>query len=63
MRDIDIITKAIEDAQTEVANYLESGPRLTQVTLERIMGILERDELLAAQERLSRGYGHLRVVK
>jgi hypothetical protein len=60
MRDIDIINKAIEDAQAEVANYLEGDPRRTQVTLERIMGILERDELIAAQVRLRQGYGRLR---
>jgi phage gp36-like protein len=63
MRDVDIINKAIEDAQAKVANYLEAGPRHTQVTLERIMGILERDDLIAAQERMSRGFGNLRVVK
>ncbi|MGM5018742.1 hypothetical protein [Tardiphaga sp. 367_B4_N1_1] len=62
MRDIDIITKALKDAQAEVASYIEAG-RGTQVTLERIMGILERDELIAAQERLRKGFGHLRLVK
>jgi hypothetical protein len=63
MRDIDIITKAVEDAQAEVAIYLEGDPHHTRVTLERIMGILERDELIAAQERLRKGYGRLRVVQ
>jgi hypothetical protein len=62
MRDIDIIIQAVEDAQAEVTSYIEAGPRHTQVTLERIMGILERDDLIAAQERLRKGYGHLRVI-
>jgi phage gp36-like protein len=63
MRDIDIINKAIEDAQAEVTSYVEPGRHDPQITLERIMGILERDDLAAAQERLRKGYGQLRLVK
>lgn len=63
MRDIDIITKAMEDAQKVMHHYMEPGPRSPEWTLHRIIDILERDDVVAARERLSKGYGHLRLVK
>jgi hypothetical protein len=63
MRDIDIITKAMDDAQQVLHGYIEPGPRDAQQTLQRMIEILDRDDVVAARERMSRGYGQLRVVK
>ncbi|MDR6658982.1 hypothetical protein J2W51_001524 [Tardiphaga robiniae] len=63
MRDIDIITKAMEDAQAVLSDYIEPRPRDPKAVLQRMLEILDRDEVIAAQERLVKGYGELRVVK
>jgi len=63
MRDIDIINKAMEDAQQVLHRYVEPGPRNPEAVLQRMLEILDHKDVLAAQERLRRGYGHLRLVK
>jgi hypothetical protein len=63
MRDIDIITKAMDDAQQVLHRYIEPGPRNPEAVLQRMIEILDRDDVIAARERLSRGYGRLRLVK
>jgi hypothetical protein len=63
MRDIDIITKAMDDAQAVLFDYIEQGPREPKAVLQRMLEILERHEVIAAQRRLLKGYGELRVVK
>jgi hypothetical protein len=63
MRDIDIITKAMEDAQAVLCEYVEPGPRDPQAVLQRMLEILDRDDVIAAQERLRSGYSQLRVIK
>jgi hypothetical protein len=35
----------------------------TLPTLQRMIEILDRNDVLAARERLSKGYGNLRLVK
>jgi hypothetical protein len=63
MRDIDIITKAMDEAQQILHGYIEPRPRNAEVTLQRMIEILDRDDVIAARERLSKGYGRLRLVK
>jgi hypothetical protein len=63
MRDIDIINKAMEDAQAVLRDFIEPGPRDTKATLARMIEILDHQDVVAAQERLRKGYGHLHVVK
>jgi hypothetical protein len=63
MRDIDIITKAMDDAQKVLHGYVEPGPRNAEATLQQMLEILDRDDVIAARERLSQGYGQLRLVK
>ncbi|MGM4886309.1 hypothetical protein [Tardiphaga sp. 11_C7_N12_6] len=63
MRDIDIINKAMEDAQAVLCDYIEPGPRDPQAILQRMLEILDHQDVVAAQERLRRGYGRLRLVK
>jgi len=63
MRDIDIVTKAMKDAQKVLSDYIEPGPRDPQAVLQRMLGILDRDDVVAARERLSTGYGQLRSIK
>jgi hypothetical protein len=63
MRDIDIITKAMEDAQAVLSDYIEPRPRDPKPVLQRMPEILDRDEVVAAQERLIKGNGELRIVK
>ncbi|WNV09588.1 hypothetical protein [Tardiphaga sp. 709] len=63
MRDIDIINKAVEDAQSVLRDFIRPGPRDPQDTLVSMLEILDHRDVVAAQERLRKGYGHLRLVK
>jgi hypothetical protein len=62
MRDIDIINKAMEDAQAVLRDYIQPGPRDSQYTIKRMLEILDHQDVVAAQERMRR-YGHLQIVK
>lgn len=43
--------------------YIEPGPRDPEAVLQSMLEILDREDVIAAQERLLRGYGRLRLVK
>lgn len=62
MRDIDIINKAMEDAQAVLRDYVQPGPRDPLGTLGRMLEMLDHQDVVAAQARLRQGYGHLRLV-
>jgi hypothetical protein len=62
MKDIDIINKAMEDAQAVLRDFIQPGPRDALDTLARMLEILDHQDVVAAQERLRKGYGHLRLV-
>jgi hypothetical protein len=62
MRDIDVVTKAMQDAHQVLSEYIEPGPRCAEATLQHMLRILDRDDVIAARERLSKGYGQLRLV-
>jgi hypothetical protein len=63
MRDIDVINDAMEDARAVLHSYMWPGPRDPQFVLQRMLEILDREDVVAAQERLRKGYGQLRLVK
>jgi hypothetical protein len=71
MRDIDIITKAMEDTHQVLHSYVhqlqngcvEPESRHAEATLQKMFDILDRDDVIAARERISKGYGRLSVVK
>jgi hypothetical protein len=64
MTDQDIVIAAIEEAQRILAEYIEPGPsfRLPDVTINRLLSVLDRRDVVSALHRLKAGYG-LRVVK
>ncbi|MGM4906889.1 hypothetical protein AB8B21_02485 [Tardiphaga sp. 866_E4_N2_1] len=53
MRDIDIVEKAMEDAQAVLHDYVEPGPCDPQAVLQRTLEILDREDVVAAQERVA----------
>ncbi|MGM4885307.1 hypothetical protein AB8A20_08015 [Tardiphaga sp. 604_B6_N1_1] len=57
MRDIDIINKAMEDAQAVLRDFIQPGPRDPQDTLARMLEILDHQDVVAAQERLRKAMG------
>jgi hypothetical protein len=63
MRDIDLVTQAMRDAHKVLCEHIEPGPRDADKTLQRMLEILDRDDVVAARERLSNGFGTLRTVK
>jgi hypothetical protein len=63
MRDIDIIMKAIHDAQAVLGTYIEPGPRDPKAILQSLLEILDQEDVIAAQDRLNRVYGCLKVVQ
>ena len=62
--DRDLVLDALEDAQLILAEHLEPGRRERDParTINRLLMVLDREDLTAAQARLRAGYG-LRVVK
>jgi hypothetical protein len=62
MRDIEIISKALNDARAVLARDRNWPPIDTNVTVKRLNEILNHPDVKAAQERLARGFG-LRIVK
>jgi hypothetical protein len=63
MRDIDLVEKTITEAQAVLHAYLQHGPRNAEQSMERLIEILDREDLAAALERLQQGFGAPRVVK
>jgi hypothetical protein len=61
--DQDLVLDAIEDAQRILAERIESGcHRNPETTINMLLFLLDRREVVAAVRRLRDGYG-LRVVK
>ncbi|WNV10076.1 hypothetical protein [Tardiphaga sp. 709] len=63
MRDIDIVTKAMQDAQAELSDYIKPAPRDPQAVLQRMLRYWIAMNVVAAQQRLRVSYGQLRVIK
>jgi hypothetical protein len=62
MTDQEIVLRALTELQLIAADYIEPGPRDAQITMQVMLSILNRRDVVAAAIRLSKGYG-LRVVK
>ena len=63
MSDRDLVLDAVEEAQGILAQYIEPGsPRSPETTINTILFLLDRQDVVAAVKRLRAGYG-LRVVK
>ena len=63
MQDRDLVLDAIEDAQRILAEHIEpASHRDPETTINMLLFLLDRREVVAATKRLRAGYG-LRVVK
>jgi hypothetical protein len=62
MTDQEIVLRALTELQMIAADYIEPNPRDAEITMQQMLSILDRRDVVAAAERLSKGYG-LRVVK
>ena len=62
MTDQEIVLRALAELQMIAADYIEPNPRDAEITMQQMLSILDRRDVVAAAERLSKGYG-LRVVK
>ncbi len=63
MSDQDLISRAIEDAQRVLAQHIEPGSRRNaEATINMLLFLLDRRDVVAAIRRLRASYG-LRVVK
>jgi hypothetical protein len=63
MRDIDVIIKARDEVEELLHAYMQPGPPNAEESMQRLIEILDRDDLVAACQRILEGYGRLRVVK
>ena len=63
MSDRDLVLDAVEEAQGILAEYIEPGSlRSPETTINMILFLLDRPDVVAAVKRLRAWYG-LRVVK
>jgi hypothetical protein len=61
--DQDLVLDAIEDAQRILAEYVEpTSRRNPEVTINMLLSLLDRRDVVSAVKRLRAGYG-IRVVK
>jgi hypothetical protein len=63
MSDQDLVLDAVEEAQRILAEYVQPGPRRNpDETINMLLFVLDRRDVIAAINRLRSGYG-LQVVK
>jgi protein tyrosine phosphatase (PTP) superfamily phosphohydrolase (DUF442 family) len=62
MRDIDVVAKAMGEAQEKLHAYAKHGPRSAEATLQQMLEILDRNDVIAARERMSKGFGQLQLA-
>ena len=62
MTDEQIVLKAFDDLLKLAAGYIEPGSHNAEATLNKMIEIIDSNEVVAAAERLEKGFG-LRVVK
>ena len=63
MSDQDLVLDAVEEAQGILAEYTGPGsPRSPETTINLLLFLLDRQDVVAAIRRLRAGYG-LRIVK
>jgi hypothetical protein len=52
--DQDTLIRAVEDARRVLGEYIEPGPRDPTRTVERLLAILDRNDVLLALDRMQR---------
>ena len=57
MTDSEIILRAVQQAQTILACYIEPGLRNLEKTINELLEVLDRDELVSAVDRLEAAMG------
>jgi hypothetical protein len=57
MTDQEIVLRALTELQMIAADYIEPNPRDAEITMQQMLSILDRRDVVAAAERLSKGYG------
>lgn len=53
-QDQDTVLRAVDDARRILGEYVAPGPRDAMQTVERLLIVLDRDELLHALDRMQR---------
>lgn len=62
MSDQKLLITALHDAGRVIAEYLQPGPRDADKSIQKLIAILDRQDLAAAMRRLEDGHG-MRLVK
>ena len=52
--DHDMLIRAIEDARRILGEYIEPGPRDPARTVERLLAVLDRNDVVHALDRITR---------
>jgi hypothetical protein len=52
--DQDTLLRAVEDARRILREYIEPGPHDATQTVERLLAVLDREDLVHALDRLNR---------
>jgi hypothetical protein len=52
--DQDTVLRAVEDARRILGEYIAPGPRDATQTVERLLAILDRDDVVHALDRMNR---------
>jgi len=52
--DQDTLVRAIEDARRILGEYIEPGPRDAKLIVERLLAVLDRNDVVHALERINR---------
>jgi len=57
--DQDTLMRAVEDSRRILGEYIEPGPRDATLTVERLLSVLDRNDVVHALDRIKR----LRVIR
>jgi hypothetical protein len=52
--DQETVLRAVEDARRILGEYIAPGPRDARQTVERLLAVLDRDEVVHALQRMNR---------
>src|SRR6266566_4659429 len=55
--DQDVLIRAVEDARRILGEYIEPGPRDATRTMERLLAVLDRNEVILALDHIASGLG------
>jgi len=62
MRDNDLLLHAIVEIKEIIDRYLEVGSCHPEIAIDRLVEILDRQELVVAIDRLERGFGRPQLI-